>query len=76
MKERFKDISCVTMFFHRITVYKQLQDTLPDISCVKLISVTGPDSGRKMIDEKCPHGNDVTQITEEAQEETGRASVM
>ncbi len=58
------------MFFRCITMYKQLQNSYPDISCVsimccKLISVTGPDSGRKMMDENCLHGNHVTRVTEE-----------
>lgn len=34
--------------------------------CVcRLINVTDPDGGRKMMDEKCLHGNYVTQIAEE-----------
>lgn len=51
-------------------MYKQLQNSYTIISRVsivwrKLISVTGPDSGRKMMDEKCLHGTHVTQIKEE-----------
>ena len=63
------------MFLRCITMNERVQKSRPDISCVsitwlKLISVTGPDGGRKMMDEECLRGNHVTQTTEPRRRES------
>lgn len=47
-----------------------------ELSWVKLISVTGPDSGRKITDEKCLHGRNVRTVPERVQKETRCATVV